>query len=92
MKKWILMLTMPSGSKFVLGPNPKNKPKENDKTGYGLALFPMQEITKINFEIFSFGSEIDAYKFMRDCAEINDKGRDLMKLVIPVFAELELYN
>lgn len=76
MQKWVLLLTLPSGSLWVLG--------EMDN---GLALYPVQEGAQSLKQVFAFDSEEEAQTWIAETAKLSDKGRDLMEMTKPFAAE-----
>lgn len=76
-KPWILVLTMPSGNRYVLGERAKC-----------LAMFPVsnEEPTPLK-GVFSFDSEADAQAWISDTAKMSEQGAMLMKRVAPFQAE-----
>jgi hypothetical protein len=83
MQKFILVMTMPSGSLWVLGPDPK-APGKNE----GIALFPMKAGEENVIKgAWGFASESEAFRFMKEVSELSDEGARLMEKVRPMPAE-----
>lgn len=76
---WVLILTMPSGSRWVLAPNPKNNGEGS------IALFPISEEvdTRVN-GAFGFKTEEDAKAWMQETAKLSQQGAKLMESVQPI--------
>ena len=79
--KWFLILTMPSGTQFVVS-------IVNDS----LALFPISKDKEtVLKQIMCFDSEEKAQDWINKTASLSEKGADLMSRVKPVSAdELQL--
>ena len=78
MKKWILVLTMPSGTRWVLAE------RENV-----LALFPIsgKEDTTLK-QVFAFDSESEAQAWIKKTSSLSTRGSELMDRVKPELAEV----
>lgn len=77
MKKWVLVLTMPSGGRWVLA-----------ERGGCLALFPVSntEPTPLR-EVFGFDTEAEAREWMRKTSDMSEQGAELLGRVEPLLAE-----
>lgn len=81
--KWIVVLTLPSGGVWALGPDPKN-PEANE----GIALYPMDTTAPTVLKnVFGFQSESDAQKWMDGCAGLSPQGAKMMEHCKPMTAE-----
>ena len=77
MKKWLLVLVMPSGGMWVLG--------ERQNT---LALFPAEQGKEQVFKgIFGFDTREAALEWMKKSGELNPKSAELMERVVPMLGE-----
>ncbi len=77
MKKWVLVLTLPSGNLYVLGP-------KDD----GLALFPVTRgQPNLLKGVFGFDTESEARTWMAQTAALSEKGARLLETVQPMLSE-----
>lgn len=83
MGKFILVLTMPSGSMWALGPDPRAPEKNRD-----LALFPIDKHKPSVLKgVFGFNTENEALKWIADTAKLSTQGAKLMERVTPMPAD-----
>ena len=82
MKRWIIILTLPSGSMFALGPNPKNL---EDNTS--LAMFPFDP-TKENVlrGVFGFEDEPSAIEWLEEGKKLSPQSEKLFSQCKPMEA------
>lgn len=77
---WVILLTMPSGSLFVLAPDPAG-----DKTA--LALFPVEKGKETPIKgAFGFPTEEDAKGWIDATASMSEQGKKMMEMCKPHLA------
>lgn len=82
--KYCLVFTMPSGSKWALGPDPQNK-----NSGSGLALYPIDQNKDTRFKgVFGFENEVDALEWIAESAKMSSQGAIMMATTKPVLCHV----
>lgn len=82
--RYILVMTMPSGSRWALGPDPKAPPESRE----GIALYPISETTETFLgKVFGFDDYETAAAWMAEVSKLSEQGAKMMETVTPTKAE-----